>query len=380
LVLASSRPSTDGGASGAASISAASALGHAGRGRDKGAHGRSSQGNQGEAPRCDPGANSEEGGAPDTSTQIITVLVHGFGKSGDRDFILVRVAELRVHVDGKPTAAQILTEMVDLADPFELFPVGCFLLPERAKQVHVEIDLDPKGSVEGDEIVSQMSVRTPWAFDADAAELARAGEVTVHVDTTRAIAGTADEDVVLFHPSFAARAGREVEGVRTLFVDDDGAQCPAAPFRTIAAALAAVENPGDRIEVCPGRYEESVIVQDSVALHGAGPAAPDRTGDPAAEAVVVSTGPVAFQLGNGHTYVTGFTFVGGPGQTGVETEHQFSAYVVSDNRFVGFDTGIKLVTSGRRPSRLTGNVFQDVRLANIVVRARSPDAVILVGE
>jgi len=64
----------------------------------------------------------------------------------------------------------------------------------------------------------------------------------------------------------------------------------------------------------------------------------------------------------------------------VETEHQFSAYVVSESRFIGFDTGIKLVTSGRRPSRLAGNVFEDIHSANVVVRARSPRTNILVGE
>ena len=63
----------------------------------------------------------------------------------------------------------------------------------------------------------------------------------------------------------------------TLTVDDDGADCPVATFRTIQNAIYAAA-PGDTIVVCPGHYEEGgggvgsnglIIIRD-VNIKGAG--------------------------------------------------------------------------------------------------------------
>jgi len=43
-----------------------------------------------------------------------------------------------------------------------------------------------------------------------------------------------------------------------LLVDDDGAECPTAPYATISAAIAAA-NEGDTIVVCPGTYAPTTV-------------------------------------------------------------------------------------------------------------------------
>jgi parallel beta-helix repeat protein len=48
----------------------------------------------------------------------------------------------------------------------------------------------------------------------------------------------------------------------TLVVDNDFADCPQADFNSIQAAVTAAQ-PGDKILVCPGTYQESVLVNKS---------------------------------------------------------------------------------------------------------------------
>ncbi len=54
----------------------------------------------------------------------------------------------------------------------------------------------------------------------------------------------------------------------TLKVDDDGVQCPGAPYTTLQAAVAAAAA-GDKIKVCPGSYGGQVTIQGMV-FTGAG--------------------------------------------------------------------------------------------------------------
>jgi hypothetical protein len=67
----------------------------------------------------------------------------------------------------------------------------------------------------------------------------------------------------------------------TLVVDNDGAECPQADFKTIQEAVAAAQ-PGDKVLVCPGDYFGTVLVETpdlrieaqaapgDVVLHGTG--------------------------------------------------------------------------------------------------------------
>lgn len=57
----------------------------------------------------------------------------------------------------------------------------------------------------------------------------------------------------------AAYRPQEVKAFATLVVDDNGAECPGAPFSSIQAAVNAAA-PGDTISVCPGTYNENVNV------------------------------------------------------------------------------------------------------------------------
>jgi hypothetical protein len=50
----------------------------------------------------------------------------------------------------------------------------------------------------------------------------------------------------------------------TILVDDDEVQCPAALFNTIQAAI-NVANPGDIVRVCPGVYNEQIVIDNTKA-------------------------------------------------------------------------------------------------------------------
>ena len=54
----------------------------------------------------------------------------------------------------------------------------------------------------------------------------------------------------------------------TIMVDDDGQECPDAQFSTIQAAVDAAPPNGSKIRVCPGIYDEQVVVEKPVRIKG----------------------------------------------------------------------------------------------------------------
>lgn len=56
----------------------------------------------------------------------------------------------------------------------------------------------------------------------------------------------------------------------TLKVDDDGVQCPGAPYATLQAAVAAA-SAGDVIKVCPGVYGGQVVITVPLKIFGKAP-------------------------------------------------------------------------------------------------------------
>ena len=145
-----------------------------------------------------------------------------------------------------------------------------------------------------------------------------------------------------------AAAGPATAGPGTLRVDDDKLQCPEAQFASIQAAVAAAE-PGDKVKVCPGLYNEIVTVPKTLELDGAGPDPRERTGDPTEEAVVRS-----FKLLAPAVVLEGFTIQGT--FPSIVTSQLFSGYRVERNLV---NSLLVLQTSGFEETRVRQNVFTD---------------------
>jgi nitrous oxidase accessory protein NosD len=148
----------------------------------------------------------------------------------------------------------------------------------------------------------------------------------------------------------------------TLLVDKDGQQCQNADYRTIAAAVADAD-PGDKIEVCPDLYTESVVVNTPdvklTATQRPEQDCDDPTPAPAdstQQAIVIGPGNTfAFDLQADDITLRGFVVQ----QSGLRTGQNFSGYrvehnLVQDNR----GTGAAFGSSGERLSRLSHNCFR----------------------
>ena len=148
----------------------------------------------------------------------------------------------------------------------------------------------------------------------------------------------------------------------TLFVDDDRQQCPDAQFTSIQAAVLAAP-PGGQIHVCPGLYPESVVVDHTLRLDGAGPAPALRSGDPSKEAVVQTTG-WGFTIDADDVDLSGFTVLGDGSTTeGVNVRPFGTGNSVERNFISGHAVGVILSVGGpnRRPSSISQNRIEDSR-------------------
>ncbi len=146
-------------------------------------------------------------------------------------------------------------------------------------------------------------------------------------------------------------------GPATLVVDDDGAQCSEAGYTSIQAAVAAAAE-GVTISVCPGFYNETVTVDKTLTLRGAGGAPAGRSGDPAREAVVTGSGLWTFALLADNIVLEGFTIRGFAGGPGIYTSPNFSGYLISGNLIEDNVFGLYLNSGGTTESVVRDNVFR----------------------
>lgn len=172
-------------------------------------------------------------------------------------------------------------------------------------------------------------------------------------------------------PSFpVALAAATTASPGTLVVDDDGMATPAncnattiTPYTTIQSAITAAA-PGDTILVCPGTYQEELLINKSLILRGIGSPRPvieapntltDRVPDPAREIRAIifvdgSGGSVNVEIdrflidgrgvGNANSVFTGVTYFGASG-----TIRTCEIKAVRNTPFDGAQHGVPIVVT-----------------------------------
>lgn len=152
-----------------------------------------------------------------------------------------------------------------------------------------------------------------------------------------------------------------------LVVDDDLVQCPDAQFQSIQAAVAAAQ-PGARIVVCPGVYDESVTVPPTlpglaiVADEGAQATGCREPGAPDPEHEAIVQPPAIAQWGVGlladDTQLTGLRVRETNNGPGVYTSALTSGYLISENVVEDNVFGVYLNASGATASRVVDNCIR----------------------
>jgi hypothetical protein len=167
-------------------------------------------------------------------------------------------------------------------------------------------------------------------------------------------------------PAYATGRHHRGHGGRLLVVDNSGHRKSCLgrrhPFLAIQAAV-DVARPGDTIRVCPGLYEENVVVKTPrLTIRGAN-AGHDPTGKRRHHESIVTgddlTGTV--QLRADHVTWDGFTIRGVPKQEngpGMYTDPAHSGYLVRDTIFQDNGVGLRLGSSGEHPTLICRNRFQ----------------------
>ncbi|MDX2934633.1 right-handed parallel beta-helix repeat-containing protein [Streptomyces ipomoeae] len=191
---------------------------------------------------------------------------------------------------------------------------------------------------------------------------------------------------------------------RTLVVDDDGAQCPAAKFTSIQAAVNAA-TAGSTIKVCPGTYNE-VVTADKPNLTLVGPRSPSACTQPTApnpntDAIIQAgnaAGGVVNLLANGIRFMR-FTVQNNTLGPGIFTGATFSGHQILQNVVQNNVQGVYFNSDGttsssidqncirqnNRPGAAGGNgVYSDQGLRNANIRQNTfyrndSSAIVLTG-
>jgi parallel beta-helix repeat protein len=153
----------------------------------------------------------------------------------------------------------------------------------------------------------------------------------------------------------------------TFIVDDDGVQCPDRNFSTINAAVAAA-NAGDVIRVCPGLYNESVVVSESIRLvaefggEAVGRNARQRSGlvaDPTEVAIVNPPAAAGFVVSADGVVIRNFTVTGALDDAGIRLQSGFSGARIRNNVVRDNVIGLSLASDGDQLTLIHNNAFVD---------------------
>ncbi len=154
-----------------------------------------------------------------------------------------------------------------------------------------------------------------------------------------------------------------------IVVDDDGmataGDCNAATpaSATIQGAVNAA-NPGDTIQVCPGTYNEGVLVGKTLTINGAQAGVDARTrpvNTPASESIVTGSGH-GFRVVANNVVVNGFTFQANLGDqnfgAAISLANTFSGSQILNNLIANNTIGISLQSNGAAQTVISRNAIR----------------------
>ena len=149
-------------------------------------------------------------------------------------------------------------------------------------------------------------------------------------------------------------------GPRTLLVDDDRAQCPAARFNSVQPAVKAALR-GDRVLVCGGTYTETVLIRRPLSLTAQTPAATavnclanDTARDPRIAVIIGAVTAAADDVTIDGLVITATDQL--PVRTGITTDDKHSGYIIRRNVLQDLGNfGIEVQASGRRQTTVESN-------------------------
>jgi hypothetical protein len=149
-----------------------------------------------------------------------------------------------------------------------------------------------------------------------------------------------------------------------LKVDDDGVQCPGAPYTTLQAAVAAAAA-GDRIKLCPGVYGGQVVVNVPLKIIGKAPkvktcetlAAPDPTLHSIFDAPpVAGLGGIGIDVLADKVTIQGLV-VRNAGEVGVRTDPANVGFKLRSSVFTQNVNGVYFHSAAGSKSTVKGNCF-----------------------
>ncbi len=151
----------------------------------------------------------------------------------------------------------------------------------------------------------------------------------------------------------------------TFVVDDDGAQCPGAPYTTVQAAVAAA-SAGDKIKVCPGLYGGQVVINVPLKVFGKAPKpkACDTVLhlDPMLHSIfdappVAGVGGIGIDVLADGVQIKGLV-VRNAGEVGIRTDPANVKFTLKNSAFVQNANGVYFHSATGSKSAVKNNCFQ----------------------